>query len=446
MQHSLSTKTIPRPFEVSQNTVQENETGMWYWDPPADSLHYSESYLTCLGYAESELPTSISDWMKILHADDVEIIQHLLENYIYSAKCGNRYEHPLRIRRKNGTYSSVVVHGYILHRNAEQQATMVSGFHISSERVTAIDHEQQRMKFALQAAEDGIWDWNAETNHVYYSPKYITMVGYTKDEFPSTADSWASRVHPDDYEHTVSMQLKIINSPEHGDSFECVYRFLHKKGFWIWILGKGVVTSRTAEGKASRVTGVHIDINELQSAKEKLIKTLKKDTLTAVYSRYSFEQKLQTITSDDYPVSLIYVDADGLKIVNDLLGHTFGDDYLRKISSMLAAHTRDRDSIYRIGGDEFVILLPNTGYTNANEALFRLKNKVEEQNSIDGSPFVSFGVSTAMFPDELCTLTSNADSHMYQNKRITQEKRHELIRQHCLNIIDTTSNEDTKAS
>ncbi|SIO09705.1 GGDEF domain-containing protein [Halodesulfovibrio marinisediminis] len=438
MQRTPYVKPTPSSFEVAPSTVQENETGMWYWEPLADTFYFSESYLARLGYNDDETPTSSADLINIIHPEDLTIVQRIQENYIYSAKDGNRYEHRLRVRARSGNYFSIVVHGYILHRDSMQRATMVSGFHINSERLATIDHEEQRMKFALQAAEDGIWDWNAETNEVYYSPKYIAMAGYTEDEFPPTADSWASRVHPDDYESTVAMQLQIINSPDHGDSFECIYRFLHKEGHWIWILGKGVVTSRKADGKARRVTGVHIDINELQNAKENLIKTLKKDTLTAVYSRYSFEQRLETITTADYPVSLIYVDADGLKIVNDLLGHTYGDEYLRKISSMLARYTRNHDSIYRIGGDEFVILLPNTGRKNANEALLRLKNKIEEQSAIGDSPFVSFGLSTAMFPDELDTLTSNADTHMYENKRINQEERHKLIRQFCLDIISKT--------
>lgn len=446
MQNFLSITSIPTPFKVNQSTVQENATGLWYWEPLIDSFYYSDSYLAWLGYADSESPTSMADWYNLLHPNDIEIIQNIQNDYIFSTKSGNQYEHPIRIRAKNGDYEPVVIHGYILHRDSEQRATKVSGFHIRRERVEAINHEQQRMKFALQAAEDGIWDWNAETNEVYYSPKYIKMAGYTKDEFLPILESWASRVHPDDYEKTVSLQLKIINSPEHGDSFECVYRFLHKDGFWIWILGKGVVTIRNAKGQARRVTGVHIDINELQKAKESLIKTLKKDTLTAVYSRYSFDQKICSLTTADYPVSLIYVDADGLKIVNDLLGHTFGDQYLRKVSEMLAGYTRESDSIYRIGGDEFVILLPNTGHNNANEALIRLKNKVEKQNNINGSLFVSFGVATAALPAEINTLTSKADSHMYQNKRINQAERHELIRQYCLQIIDATDSEHTKVS
>lgn len=446
MQYTLSEKSTHNSFEVTQQTVQENETGMWYWEPQADSFYYSEYYLACLGYTNDEAPKTIAEWLNIIHPDDHKAMQEASDKCIYSAVGGNNYEYIIRVRTKNNNYVSVVVHGYVLHRDAMQRATMVSGFHINSERVAAIDHEEQRMKFALQAAEDGIWDWNAETNEVYYSPKYIAMIGYTKEEFPPTADSWASRVHPDDYESTVSMQLKIINSPKYGDSFECIYRFLHKEGHWIWILGKGVVTSRKPDGKARRVTGVHIDINELQNAKEHLIKTLKKDTLTAAYSRYSFDQRLKNITSSDFPVSLIYVDADGLKIVNDLLGHTYGDEYLRKISSMLARYTRNHDSIYRIGGDEFVILLPKTKQENADEALQRLKSKIEKQSHVHGSPFVSFGLATAMCPEELDSLMSNADTHMYENKRINQEERHQLIRQYCLEIISRTEDNEKEAS
>lgn len=443
MQQSLSIKSIPTLFEVTQRNIRENECGMWYWEPPTDSFYYSDSYLSFLGYTDDEFPASIADWLKIIHPDDIGTISRIQKRYMNAATNGNRYQHLLRVRAKNGEYVSVVINGYILDRDANGKATKVNGFHVTCERLKALDHEQQRMKFALQAAEDGIWDWNSETDEVYYSPRYKAIVGYTEEEFQPTLESWSSRVHPDDFESTVALQLKIVNSPAYGDSFECTYRFLHKDGSWKWILGKGVVTSRSADGKALRITGVHIDIDELQDAKEKLIETLKTDPLTSVHSRYSFEQRLHSLTASDYPVSLIYVDTDGLKIVNDLLGHTFGDEYLQKISIMLQHYTRDRDSVFRIGGDEFVILLPGTGNENASEVLSRLQANVEEQNKINGALFVSFGLATASDPTELSTLASDADSHMYQNKRMTQDVRHELLRQHCLQLLTTMNNEDS---
>ena len=313
MQESFSIKSIPTLLEVNHNTVQENDSGMWYWEPLNDAFYYSDSYLSFLGYTDDEFPASLADWYDIMHPDDFEIMARLQDEFINSAKGGNQYEHLLRVKNKNGKYEFLIITGFVLHRDADQRATRVSGYNIKCERLRQIDHEQQRMKFALQAAEDGIWDWNGATDEVYYSPRYIAMVGCTEEEFPPTLDSWASRVHPDDYESTVAMQLKIVSSPAYGDSFECTYRFLHNDGSWKWILGKGVVTSRDEEGKARRITGVHIDIGELQAAKEELIETLKIDTLTEVRSRYSFEEKLQGLSASDYPVSLIYVDTDGLE-------------------------------------------------------------------------------------------------------------------------------------
>ena len=446
MQESFSIKSIPTLLEVNHRTVQENECGMWYWEPLTDSFYYSDSYLEFLGYAEGEYPASMAEWMELIHPDDIEMMTRLLDEFIHSAKGGNQYEHLLRMRATNGEYVPVIMNGFIVHRDADNRAVRVSGYHVKCERLRAIDHEQQRMKFALQAAEDGIWDWNGATDEVYYSPRYIAMAGYTEEEFPPTLDSWASRVHPDDYEDTVAMQLSIVSSPAYGDSFECTYRFLHKDGSWRWILGKGVVTSRDEEGKARRITGVHIDIGELQAAKEELIQTLKIDTLTEVRSRYSFEQKLLSLSATDYPVSLIYVDTDGLKIVNDLLGHAFGDEYLRKVSTMLNDYTRENDSIYRIGGDEFVILMPNTGHENACEALSRLKANVKEQNNINGALYVSFGLATASDPTGLSTLTAKADRNMYLNKRKNQEERYEMLRCYCLEVLKSSSDAYQKSS
>ena len=113
---------------------------------------------------------------------------------------------------------------------------------------------------------------------------------------------------------------------------------------------------------------------------------------------------------------------------------------------MLNEYTRENDSIYRIGGDEFVILMPNTGYEHASEALSRLKANVKEQNNINGALFVSFGLATASDPAELSTLTATADRNMYKNKRKKQSERYEMLRCYCLDILKTSSDEYQKSS
>ena len=103
----------------------------------------------------------------------------------------------------------------------------------------------------LNASGDGLWDWDAVTNAVYYSPRYIEMLGYTPETFPATLKSWEEKIHPEDYAHVVPIQKDIIASPAHGDTFECTYRMRRADNTWAWILGRGNVTQRDASGRAT---------------------------------------------------------------------------------------------------------------------------------------------------------------------------------------------------
>ena len=138
----------------------------------------------------------------------------------------------------------------------------------SSDLVKSVQYD--RVQFAMDAAKDGIWDWNTVTNAVYFSPRYISMLGYTEEEFPPEVDSWLKRIHPDDKEKTAVVQFQYIENPALGDVFECVYRFLAADGNYKWILGRGQVTKRDNNGRADRIVGVHTDIIELHETQDNL--------------------------------------------------------------------------------------------------------------------------------------------------------------------------------
>ena len=153
----------------------------------------------------------------------------------------------------------------VLHRDRDGRALVVSGSlaPFLAGKAAPVGGAD-RLLLAMDACSDGLWDWDATTGKVYYSQNYLSMLGHTSETYPAELGSWVRAVHPDDYEKTVNMQMRVAASPAEGDAFSCTYRIRRADGSWLWVLGRGCVTSRDSEGRALRIVGMHTDISSLQ--------------------------------------------------------------------------------------------------------------------------------------------------------------------------------------
>lgn len=127
---------------------------------------------------------------------------------------------------------------------------------------------EERLKYALEASHDGLWDLNLMTNVTYFSNRYYTMAGYTYGDFPGNFASWKERVHPDD----VSAVMDIVNTHIEGKSeqYRAEYRFRRKDGSWMWILARGKIIVRDNNNRPVRMLGTHVDITERKEAEHYL--------------------------------------------------------------------------------------------------------------------------------------------------------------------------------
>jgi diguanylate cyclase (GGDEF)-like protein len=150
------------------------------------------------------------------------------------------------------------------------------------------------------------------------------------------------------------------------------------------------------------------------------------DGLTRLMNRRGFlptaEHQLKLAKRNHQPVALMFLDLDGLKHVNDTLGHSAGDRMITEGAFVLRETFRSSDLIARVGGDEFCVLFAAQSYHTAKIALTRLKNAVDKANEQEGRPFtLSFSAGVAMFdPEDPCTLDqliALADEQMYARKR-----------------------------
>ena len=134
-----------------------------------------------------------------------------------------------------------------------------------------IRESEERFRLALDATNDGIWDWDPRTGRAYFSPRYYTMLDYEPDEFSPTYDNWRRLIHPNDVE---AAEAAVQRALEEHTSFSIEFRMKAKNGAWRWILGRGKVAALGVGGQAVRVAGSHTDITDHKRTAEALEKRI----------------------------------------------------------------------------------------------------------------------------------------------------------------------------
>ncbi|WP_051822172.1 response regulator [Desulfonatronum thiodismutans] len=138
----------------------------------------------------------------------------------------------------------------------------------------ALRYSQERFQLAMDATRDGLWDWNLETDEIYFSPAYTAMLGYAPGEIAPSVQFWSDNVHPDDlplaWERiTDCLENRLKN-------FEVEFRMRTKAGDWLWIQGRGSAVSRDKAGKAARMVGTHVDISERKAIEGRLQEAMRR--------------------------------------------------------------------------------------------------------------------------------------------------------------------------
>jgi len=165
-----------------------------------------------------------------------------------------------------------------------------------------IKRSEERFALAMRGANDGLWDWNLETDEVYYSPRWKSMLGYNEDELEASIDTWGMLVHPDEKDSVLQKVQDYMKGRRH--SFEIEMRMAHKKGGWIDVLSRGFMVWNEDNEKPVRLVGTHVDITERKRGEEERRRLASIVELTSDYVAL-------TNASGD----LVYMNSGGRKMV-----------------------------------------------------------------------------------------------------------------------------------
>ncbi|WP_236170705.1 sensor domain-containing diguanylate cyclase [Pseudomonas pseudonitroreducens] len=279
-------------------------------------------------------------------------------------------------------------------------------------------------------------DWRSMT-FAYIGPQIEDLLGWSQASWVS-ANDWAERMHPEDRERVVNF---CVSQSREGTDHEADYRALTSTGDYVWI--RDVVhVVRDDNGEVDSLVGFMFDISERKRAEEQLIMLQRqleeysyKDGLTGVANRRMFDSVLDTewgsAQRSGQPLSLVLLDIDYFKQFNDHYGHIQGDDCLRTVGKALAGSLhRPRDFVARFGGEEFVLVLPETDSEAARQIAERCRSVLREQqishekSAVSTLLTISLGVGTAVpaSSDRPLDFVAAVDRLLYQAKQAGRDR------------------------
>ncbi|MCG7198818.1 sensor domain-containing diguanylate cyclase [Marinobacter pelagius] len=299
-----------------------------------------------------------------------------------------------------------------------------------AEETVNLSEDHSVYKTLLESTKAIPWkiDWNT-MQFAYIGPQIEELLGWTQESWISVED-WATRMHPEDQGWVVDF---CVSQSRCGLDHEADYRALHKEGHYVWI--RDVVhVVRDEQGQVDALIGFMFDIsdrkkteNELAALQKKLEEYSFKDGLTGVANRRMFDSAMQEnwghAVRNRHPLSVILLDIDNFKQYNDLHGHLRGDECLKRVGALLeSAAKRPRDFVARFGGEEFVIILPETDSESAMKVAERCRSLLHQEQiphgGSDTGPMVTVSVGVG-------TLTPTRDDNIHEFLSLVDERLYE---------------------
>ncbi|MCJ2081044.1 EAL domain-containing protein [Methylobacterium sp. J-090] len=413
-----------RQSEQRFRLLAETSTDVIIWSDLDTTRRYvSPSIRTVLGYEPDELLGTKP--LDFVHPEDVEaygrVLDDLTQARIDRASTCQRYH------RKDGAWVTMEVSQSLARDPITNRPTgYVTSLRDITERKAVEDAlrlSEERLALALNSGSDGLWDWNVVTGEVKLSDHWASMLAYDRDEIVPDISSWYTLIHPDDVER--SRRTLADHFDGRTAAFECEYRLRAKGGHYIWILARGKVVSRTADGVPLRVVGTHIDITRRKTDERRIAHLALHDSLTDLPNRTLFWERLtdeiRHATAHGTRFAILTCDLDGFKGVNDSFGHPVGDLLLQTVATRLLAVVREADTVARLGGDEFAIILSRIGHVHdAGAMATRIIEAVNRPVAVNGHS-VSVGASVGIAfgagdTHDAVALFRQSDTALYQAK------------------------------
>jgi diguanylate cyclase (GGDEF)-like protein/PAS domain S-box-containing protein len=377
----------------------------------------NDRFCEMLGYSRQELIGQTPDRF-LAYPEDVDLM--LSKAKLRLRGVSDQYE--VRVRRKDGTVVWLEIGGAPV-TGADGKVIGSIGVHndVTERRMAeqALRDSEERYRLMAENSTDLISRTSPQGVFLYLSDASRRLLGFEPSEL--VGRSAYDIIHPDDRDEVRHLSKLITDAGPTTFS----YRIMQKDGSMIWFETTSRSVRNPVTGVIDEIICVSRDISERKRAEEQIEFQAYHDALTGLPNRRLFRDRLTVALAHARrlrsTLAVMFLDLDRFKYVNDTLGHSLGDELLKMVAARLEAALREEDSIARMGGDEFTILLPELkNPEDAASVAQKLLEAVGQPMRIEETElFITTSIGIALFPndgDSAELLLKNADHAMYRAK------------------------------
>ena len=409
------TENALRESELRYRTlIEQMREGVVHVDNDGIVRYVNDRYCEMLGYAREELLGTAAA-MPVATSEDLEILRS--KDQLRQRGIADHYE--LRFRRKDGTIIWVDISGAPIFDAAGRVIGTIGVHNDVTDRrraEAALRESEARYRLMAENSTDLISRTTFSGVMLYASDAARVLLGYDPAELVDR--SIFSYIHEDDHDLVREATRSVGRSPK-----TFAYRVRHRDGSILWF----ETTTRAvgSAGEPGELISVSRDISSRKRVEEQIEHQAYHDALTGLPNRLLFRDRLTVALAQarrtQSILAVMFLDLDRFKNVNDTLGHSLGDELLKAVAARLRSALREGDSIARMGGDEFTVLMTDLGTSDGAATIAqKLIDAISQPMRIEGHDlFITTSIGIAVYPsdgDSAEVLLKNADHAMYRAK------------------------------
>jgi diguanylate cyclase (GGDEF)-like protein/PAS domain S-box-containing protein len=356
-------------------------------------------------------------WLEMVHPDDREVMG---STFLKAKEAEHVFFGKYRLKQADGDYRWVSDTGSPRIDNDGNYLGYIGGvidIHDGKTAQEALFLSNERFEAAIEAIEGVMWISDAHGNFIDKQSDWENLTGQTFEEYRGLG--WAKQVHPDDIDLFLATAYQSISS---GESLNAEHRLKNKEGeYRNYSVRANAVKNN--DGTIREWVGVHTDITEIRRNEARILHFATHDSLTNLPNRALLEDHIRhlILQRDSAVHAILIMDMNRFKVINDTLGHSVGDQTLIEVGNLLSAQIGEGDSIARVGGDEFAIVLQNVKtQDNASKMGSKILDFLSHPIVVGQHELIlNASIGIAMYPEngaDATTLLRHADLAMYKAK------------------------------
>jgi diguanylate cyclase (GGDEF)-like protein/PAS domain S-box-containing protein len=417
---------LRRDYPLFKALFQQAAIGIAVVDNAGHMVEYNPKLGAMLGFGEQELINK--KFAEIIHPDDLPL-DAALHKELLEQKDGS-YQTAIRCIRKGGGFIWGLLAVSVIRDAKGDVLFTIRMIEDITDRKRAEESIVKSRNFFLSLLDElpnPIRRTDVDGKCDYFNKAWLAFTGRTLGQ--EIGDAWARSVHAEDRDRLITLQFNSLST---RSPYVTEYRLRFYNGDYHWVVEFGS-PFHEIDGSFGGYVSSCYDVQDRKTFEERLELISTTDELTGLLNRRGFftlaQQQIKLANRNKSKLLLFYLDLDGLKKINDTLGHSEGDLALAEVAAVLREIFRASDIIGRLGGDEFAVLLFEPMSFADEQAIFvRLRETLQERNARPGRRY-TLSLSTGIkaydpaSPCSLDELISGADTIMYKEKKLKYRSR-----------------------